>query len=141
MPYEALIAAREPLIPRMIERVIERREGEPLIAQQTDGGGAMSICRADGDPVVSVYAPFRVEVVDELARVYPTAADEVPLPAFVHEVLISSRDPATGEELATAIARTIGARLLPLDASAAASSSTAEPDSPLAATATAEDTP
>ncbi|GGA56554.1 hypothetical protein GCM10011490_03000 [Pseudoclavibacter endophyticus] len=117
MPYEALIAAAEPLIPRMVERVIERRGGEPLMAQQTDGGGAMSICRPDGEPVVSIYAPFRVDVIDDLVRVYPSAADAIDLPAFVHEVLIGNRDRGLGEELATAIARTIGARLLPLDGS------------------------
>lgn len=114
MPYEALIVAAEPLIPRMLERVIERREGEPLTVQQTDGGGAISICRDDGTPVLSVYAPMRFEFDDELRRVYPGVVDRMRLPAFVHEVLIGRDDAELGEELGVAAARTIDARLLPL---------------------------
>lgn len=118
MPYEALIAVREPLIPRMIERVIERRTQDPLTVQSTDGGGAISICRPDGEPVVSVYAPFRAEVEDDLRRVYPSVASAITLPAFIHEVLINSHERVLGEHLAIEIAGTLGARLLPLEVAA-----------------------
>lgn len=114
MPYEALIVATEPLIPRMLERVMERRDGTPLTVQQTDGGGAISICHDDGTPVLTVYAPQRFEFDDELRRIFPGVAERVRLPAFVHEVLIGRDDAELGEALGSAAARTIDAQFLPL---------------------------
>lgn len=104
MSYDILFSGTRPILPAMLGEIAEAESTTPLTFQSIDHGTAIAICDATG-PVLSLYAPMRVEDESEVDRLFPALSEQLTVPGFLHEAIVTPRAVELGLSLAQRLAK------------------------------------
>lgn len=113
MSYDILFTGVRPCLPAMLREIVAPDLAVPLTVQSLDAGTALTICDETG-PVLSVYAPMRVEDESEMERLFPALTERLIVPGFIHEAIIAPRAVELGLVFAQRLAMMIDGQVLAL---------------------------